>query len=280
MSLKDKQDISSAKNQTYYKWLLLGESKTGKTTAFRTFPGKKLAIALTPRTRAALIGTPDLDLVEHFEQQSSVKKVRGTPEYSIIPRAWDELWTTIVDLWELAHSDEPFPYQSILLDDLTTANTIAMNHVLGLKKKDGSEVPKGLAGAPAQAHYMPQMSLMSRLINGLFLTLPCHILLCGHMTFKENEDTGVSAYYPAVYGSLRESIASWFDEVYETQHEYKKGISRYVWRTLGYGQKQFLGSTIGVPTPFEVNLSESPAGVSKILRSASGLQTHAKGGDK
>ena len=269
MSLKDKEDISSAESQSYYKWLLLGESKTGKTTAFRTFPGKKLAIALTPRTRAALVGTPDLDLIEHFEQQSKIKKVRGTAEYSIIPQAWDGLWTTIVDLWELAHdSDKPFPYQSIMLDDLSTANTIAMNHVLGLKKKDGSEVPKGLAGAPAQAHYMPQMSLMSRLINSLFLTLPCNILVCGHMTFKENEDTGISAYYPAVYGRLRESIASWFDEVYETQHEYKKGTNRYIWRTLGYGQKQFLGSTIGVSSPFEVDLSESVAGVTKILRAA------------
>ncbi len=266
MSLKNKIDMETANRQTFYKWLLLGESKTGKTTAFRTFPGKKLAIALTPRTRSALVGCPQLELVEHFEQESNIKRLRGSQEYSIVPKAWDELWTTIVELWELAHTqDTKFPYESILLDDLSTANVIAMNHVLSLKKKDGTSVPKGLGGAPAQAHYMPQMSLMSRLINGLFLTLPCHILVCGHMTFKENPDTGISAYYPSVYGNLRENIASWFDEVYETRRDFKQGKTSYIWKTAGYGQKQFLGSTIGVKNNLEIKLGQV-AGVEQILQ--------------
>ena len=262
MSLKGAEKLSDQSRPTYYKFLLLGESKTGKTTALRTFPAPRLAIALTPRTRSALAGIPDTDLVEHFEKQSDTRKIRGVSDYSIIPQAWDDLWTTIVDLWELAHSAEPFPYKSILLDDLSTANLIAMNHVLSLKKKDGTEVPKGLAGAPAQAHYMPQMALMERLINGLFLTLPCHIIIAGHMTFKENEDTGISAYFPAVYGSLRERIPSWFDEVYETKVEQRRDkggttSQHYLWVTRGYGQKQFLGSTLGVPNPIEVDLTLS-----------------------
>ena len=271
--LKNKHSLSDQKLPSYYKWLLLGESKTGKTTALRTMPGPRLAIGLTPRTRAALSGTPDTDLVEHFEEQSDTKRVRGTSDYSIVPQAWDGLWNTIVDLWELAHSSEPFPYRSIMLDDLSTANTIAMNHVLSLKKKDGSEVPKGLAGAPAQAHYMPQMALMERLINGLFLTLPCHILVCGHMTFKDNEDTGISAYYPAVFGSLRERVPSWFDEVYEADIDQVRtsgsaARSRYIWRTIGYGQKQFLGSTLNRglwESPVEVDLTQSPSGIERLL---------------
>ena len=265
--------LDDVKSETYYKMLLLGDSKTGKTNAFRTFPTPSLAIGLTPRTRAALAGAKDIELVEHFEQKPTVKKKAGNIEYRLSPKAWDDLWHTIVDLWEFAHGEDSFPYRSVMLDDLSTANLISMNHVLGLKKKNGEEVPTGLAGAPAQQHYMPQMALMERLINSLFLTLPCHILVCGHMTFKENVDTGISAYYPAVFGNLRERIPSWFDEVYETAIVRKDQRTKYVWKTKGYGQKQFLGSTINKGLwkgDFEVDLTESCCGFRKMLEMKGG----------
>ena len=255
--------------ETFYKWLIVGGSKTGKTKAFTTFPGKKLAIGLTPRTRAALAGDPDIDLIEHMEEESKKKLVRGCAEYSIVPKAWDALWDTGVELWELAHSDKPFPYIAIMLDDLTTAVDISMNYILGLKKKDGSEVPKGLAGAAAEAQYMPQMTVLSRFLKTIFLPLPCHIYVTGHVSFVENKDTGVAMYYPKCYGKIRENIASWFDEVYESKREVRKDGLKFVWKTAGYGLMQFLGSTIykeGLWTdPFEVDLKKPIGGFAELL---------------
>lgn len=272
MGLADAKDINNYEIPEFYKVLNIGESKSGKTSGFKTFPGKKLAIGLTPRTRPALAGTPDLQLIEIFEREQERKVVRQSAEYSVVPRAWDDLWYVIADLWELNQSDEPFPYDSIMVDDLTAAGHYAMNHTLSLKKKNGEEVPKGLAGAAAQQHYVPQMALMRRLFYTMLLPLPCHIYVTGHITYKENPDTNIAQYYPKVYGNLREEIGSWFDEVYESVREEKIDPKtrvrklQFMWKTRGYGLKQFIGSTIYTgEDPFIVDLNEKPCGFEKII---------------
>lgn len=243
MSLKNAIPMSETKAIQFYKCLFVGESKTGKTTAFTTFPGKKLAIALSTRTRPALRNC-DCDLLEIFEEQPTAKKVRMNKEYSITPVAFDTLWTTVADLFDLAHSDKLFPYTSIMFDDLSSINQATMNHILSLRKKDGTDMATGMAGAPAEHHYMPQMTLMRRLFS-LILNLPCHILVPAHFVHVEEEATGKFTYLPNIYGkTLRSSFPAWFDEVYETAQTMREGKPVYVWHTQSYGRKQFLGSTL------------------------------------
>jgi len=266
---------TSAESATkeHYSFLLLGQSKTGKTTAFGTMPGNKLAIALTTRTAPALRGTSNCQIITLHEDQPKKKRdpKSGNENYGVTPHAWDDLWTLLNELWALKDSPEPFPYDAIMLDDLSAANDFAMNNVLNLNKGDGSAMSSGLAGAPAEHHYVPQMFLIQQLIYSILLPLPCHIVVCGHTELREDKTSGRFYYFPIVFGNLRTKIASWFDEVYETDKVAKAGEpTRYVWKTEGSGQKRIFGSTINKQnslwqSPLDVTLGQSPCGFAKVL---------------
>ena len=268
--------------ENWIKALLLGKSKTGKTEGSVTLPLVEekpiLHLALTPRTRATLAGYPHVEILEIIEQQLETKKLVTGVQHNIVSEAWDKIYTVLTELWDIANSGKPFPYSGVVLDDSSTLNRYCMNFVLGLKtKKDGKikETEKGIGGAPKwETHFVPHTMEMTKILAGLLIPLPCHIVVCGHYDVYTDDDTKLTLCQPAVYSrALRSVMPSWFNEVYETtaKHDPKEGRERYFWTTFGSGQKDFLGSTMNKQnkiwkSPFEVELDQKPAGFAKLAQ--------------
>lgn len=276
-------DVKNILDEYLFKVLLVGQSKSGKTLSAVTIPlidnKPILTIALTPRTRAAIAGLPNIQLLEIIENEVEERNGPEGKRYSVVPEAWDKINDVCVELWELARAGD-FPYSGILFDDVSAANRYAMNYILSLKKRDKAkkifvDTEKGVGGSPMwEIHYVPHTMEMTRILASMLLSLPCHVIVCGHYEIYDNRDTGMSMAQPAVFSkNLRSQMPSWFNEVYECYSETRKGETKYYWRTHGTGTMGFIGSTLNKQnklwsSPFEVNLDENPCGFVKLLELA------------
>lgn len=266
--------------------LLVGHSKTGKTEGAATFAGQKFFLGLTPRTRATVGHRTDCTVLEISE--AAPKKVSDrrkdpktgrtvTQELLTVenPTGWTDLLKASEELTVLAKSSKPFPYSTVVLDDLTAAGEMAMNYVLRIKGLEGISSPTLLGGVPAQNHYAAQARQLRSLIPLSLLFLPCHFIMCAHLhTYEEYDIKGNptnSKDLPKAYGQIRTEIPSWFDEVYRTYT--RPGIGptdpqEFFWQAQGLS---FLGSTINkqnrlwTGSSFKVNLTEQLFGFEKIL---------------
>ena len=239
---------------TFLKVMLLGPSGSGKTTGACTFPGRKLLIDLDNRAHS-IAGTPDVEVIPCYETSST-------------PRALQKFESIRKELQLLARKDpEAFPYSTIILDGLTALNRITMNWALLLDPK------RGLGGAPAMQHYLPQMNTLAKEILA-YIALPAHVVLTGHPEIIENELDGTTKVLPKTTGKLRTEIANWFSECYKCYRTSVKGKVHYFWDTIGTGVDDFYKSSLNKAeslwkSPLRVNLAEQPCGFAKLLELAS-----------
>jgi hypothetical protein len=256
-----------------FRGMFVGQSKTGKTTAAMTLAGKKLLIDTDNRWRS-VAGWPDVEVLPILDLASSQSVKAGLSVSDLsqdtLVRAWSILYDVNNELWLKARKDQ-LPYDVIVPDGLSSMNRIAMAFILSLKKEDGKDMATGIAGAPAQHHYGPQMHILAQIIHSLS-SLPCHFILTGHMELWEDKKAGTIKYYPRMYGKTRNEIGSWFDECYETTRKFspKEGIPHHYLTTTGYGNKEFLGSSMNLEgkfwkSPFRVDLSKKPCGIQELI---------------
>lgn len=269
-----------------FRGLIVGPSKTGKSTLFAaTAPGKKCILDCENRYHNLIYPEVQVIPILDLASSQSVKPGMTADDMSMetLVRAWNILTDVNNELWFKARKGT-LDFDSLGCDGLSSFNRLAMAFVLSLKhKKDGSEVATGLAGAPAEHHFGPQMHLLSMLLFSLS-ALPVHFVLNGHMDLVEDKKRQETAWFPRLYGKTRHEIGSWYDECYESTRKLDLGSGKQIYQlqTIGYANKQFLGSSMNTEgrywkSPFEVNLNQSPAGIEKLIHLRFGKVP--KGGD-
>lgn len=244
------------------KALLLGDSGGGKSTSAMTLPGRKLVVELDGREES-LAGFPDVEIIPIQEEDPNK------------PRAMDDLVRLKDELWEAARSPEGLPWDSLIVDGLTMLNRYAMNAALNLRDSKGRALTRGLGGAPAQHHYLPQMQYVTQFCMQL-LPLPCHLCFTGHVDLYQDETDKSIHLYPKVTGKTRTEITSWFNETYLCER--KK--DRYVWRTAPYSRYTWLKSAANQlgrywGSELEIDFGNPPTGFEHILNLRFGKETQA-----
>jgi len=241
------------------KALLVGPTKTGKTTSALTVPvekGKKnLLIDIHSKRSQAAVGFDDVEVIS-FKPQS---KPSAKP--------WDELESLVAEMWD-AVAEDNFPYSGIVWDDLSGMKRLCMDSCLSIMASGGKKLATAPGGGPSQAHYGPHIYKTDRLINQI-IPLPCHIVFTGHVYTFEDELTNKLESWPNVYGrGLRGEIGAWFDEAY---HVYADDGKHY-WKTDSDRNLSFLGSTLNHlhkfwdPTkPIEIDFDSPPTGFADLL---------------
>jgi hypothetical protein len=256
-----------------FRGMLTGQSKTGKTTTAMTLAGRKLLIDTDNRWRS-VAGWEDVDVLPVLDLASSqsVKADTNIEDMAqdTLVRAWNILYDINNELWLKARRDK-LEHDVIVPDGLSSLNRIAMAFILSLKKSGGQEMATGPAGAPAKHHYGPQMHILSMLLHSLS-SLPCHFVLTGHLELWEDKKEHTVRYYPRMYGKVRNEVGSWFDECYETTRKFdpKSSTPHHFLTTAGYGNKEFLGSSMNLEgkfwkSPFRVDLSKNVCGLQELI---------------
>ena len=100
------------------------------------------------------------------------------------------------------------PYDTIVVDGITTIADLAMNRILFNNGRAG--------GVPQQQDWLQQMNWIKNFIVTL-LALPKHIVVLAHEQIEKDENFGSIKALPLVTGKLAGKIGLFFDEVYNSQ---------------------------------------------------------------
>jgi len=232
------------------KSMLAGPSGSGKTQSASTLPGKLLFVDYDGRSET-LAGLPNVEILDCYDADPKS------------PKAWMKAEDIRREIWSQVRA-KTFPYDGVIEDGLTQMLRYCMNWSLLLDPK------RGLGGAPAKQHYLPQMKNVGDHVLSL-KSLPLHYLLTVHLEIIEDEEMGGLKYLPKATGKMRTEIPGWFNECfYCLRHPDDKGKLRYYWNTSGNGRWEFLKSTMNQlgkywEDPVEINFSKKPIGFQDIL---------------
>jgi len=245
------------------KAFLAGRSGSGKTQSAITLPGRKLLLDHDNRSET-VAGTPNLEIIKILEPEPRS------------PRAWQKAEAILTEI-NTAITKKTFPYDAIIPDGLTMMGRHSMNWSLLL------DPGRGLGGAPARQHYLPQMDTLSKYVLRM-LALPVHVCITGHMELFEDEEMGGHKLYPKITGKLRSEVENWFNECYFCyRRKGEKGEgTRYYWMTAGSGREEFFKSSMNSlgrfwndPIPLDFSKGK-PVGFQDLLERRFGKRASEK----
>lgn len=142
-------------------------------------------------------------------------------------------------------------YKTIVLDSLTTFSSQVLDYIIktnpGVKRvvsKQGSQ--------PNMADYGILRREFQKLIPGL-LSLPCNIIMIGHIATEKDEATGQVWRGPHMDGSFARDLPIYFKEVYMA---YVDGKGDYLMQTQSNTQYTCRSQIPGLPNPLKSSYLE------------------------
>ncbi len=183
-------------------FLIIGDSGTGKTRLAGTFP--KPYFFDMDKGMASLRGMD----IEYDTFKDSSPKGTPMPDRGIYPygTAWQKFMDKANEIGEQIDKGT-CPFETLVVDSVTTLTQICMNYVLKQKNKVG--------GPPEIQHYGMQMELLKTVFDQL-TSWPLIKVVVSHVQRTENQVTEQEQMLPLVTGKLAGLLPVYFDEVYFT----------------------------------------------------------------
>lgn len=227
--------------------LVIGDGGTGKTRFAASCP--------TPFIYdfdAGMASVRDFD-IEYETFKDAPWRARGkaavNKDLGIYP--WGESWPRLVNhlndiMWEGLEAGT-LPYQTVVLDSLTTLANQSMNYTLRGTAKTGEANPE-------VQHWGTQLRLLEFLMEQI-AAWPVLLVVTAHIKRDDNLVTGTREYLPLVAGQLSGKIGIYFDEVYYTQVTGSGDKRKFTLKTTGGGLYSMAKSRYNVPDGTEATWS-------------------------
>lgn len=200
------------------KFLLLGDTGSGKTTQLLTLPGRKFAYLFDPNAILSLQGH-DIDYEEFLPDRlnlsiKSLKKDVGDKTTNFkndLYLQWEQDFNKKV---ESGFFDD---FDVIAMDSATTFLDLAMDRVLTINGRSGQW--------PQQDDYGPQMMAFTNVCRTL-TSLGKTIFMTGHLETKKDELSGRILRTPMMTGRLKTKIPLLFSDIFicEVENDGKGNI--------------------------------------------------------
>lgn len=207
--------MANAKNAhetTARKFLLLGDTGSGKTTQLLTLPGRKFAYLFDPNAILSLQGH-DIEYEEFLPDKLNLSVKSLSKD-----KGGDKTTNYVNDMyvqWEKDFKDRLSGgffdnYDVIAFDSATTFLDLIMDRMLTIN---------GRAGAwPQQDDFGPQMQTFTNVCRQL-MALGKIIFMTGHLEAKKDELVGRIFRQPMMTGRLRTKIPLLFSDIFVTEVE-------------------------------------------------------------
>jgi hypothetical protein len=197
---------------THHRFLLMGDTGSGKTEQFLTLPGKKFMYIFDANSLPTIRGhdveyeiflPADLNLDVHsLSKDKSAKQIMGSRKTEVYTD-----WEKDFDSRDLTK------FTWVGFDSITTFLDLIMDYVLTINGRPGQW--------PNQDDYGPQMVTFTNVMRtlnsqgiGLYTT--------GHLKFDQDELTKRIYRMPVMTGQLRVKIPLLFSDIFATAHEVDK----------------------------------------------------------
>lgn len=189
-----------------HRFLLLGDTGSGKTTQFLTLPGRKFIYLFDPNALLSLAGN-ELDYEEWLPDRlnlsvKSLKKDVGDKTTNLV----NDLYKRWEDDFDKKMKEGFFDqYDVVGMDSATTFLDLIMDRVLSINGRAGQW--------PQQDDYGPQMMAFTSCVRTL-TSMNKTVFMTGHMEMKQDELTKKIFNQPMMTGRLRTKIPLLFSDIF------------------------------------------------------------------
>jgi hypothetical protein len=225
--------LSDLQASNYVKAAILGTSGAGKTIAALTFPGKKLIADFDNKiSSAANFYAGNKEVLEAVEvRQYGKMPIMGDQKTGRKPRM-KQFLDDIQELYNLQNTKQKLPYDTIVIDTLTTLVDSIMEDYryvsqLGIKRPNQDQ--------NSQQDYGLLAVHLKQIITGI-LSLDCHVLFTGHTQLMKDDQSGMITNEILMPGQMSSKLGIYFEEVYFAK---MNSSGQYVWQTRGDNKTNF-----------------------------------------
>lgn len=242
--------LSELQTSSYVKSLVLGNSGAGKTIAAITFPGRKFIADFDNKISSAAnfyAGNKELENVE--VKQYGKMPIKGDQATGRKSRMQSFL-ADIQELFDLQNKKQKLPYDTIVIDTLTTLVDSIMEDYryvsqLGIKRPNADQ--------NSQQDYGLLAVHLKQIITGI-LALDCHVLFTGHTQLMKDDQSGIITNEILMPGQMSSKLGIYFEEVYFAK---MNSSGQYVWQTRGDNKTNFCRTQRkNIPAEIPANFSE------------------------
>lgn len=144
-----------------------------------------------------------------------------------------------------------FKYKTVVLDSLTTFSALTLSHIVS--SNPGINRVRTKQGAqPGMQDYGILKREFAKLIPGL-LSLPCNVVMLGHINTEKDEYTGKLIRGPLMDGSFAKELPIYFKEVW---HAYADKDGKRYAQTQADGSFDCRSQIPGLPNPIPLSFVE------------------------
>jgi len=155
-------------------------------------------------------------------------------------------------------------HETIVLDSLTLFLDAFMSDIMA--ENPGVKRPNNV---PALQDYQI-LNIQFKDVMSQLLSLPCHIIVVGHITSETNQETGRIFWKPLVPGKLADRLPQIFTEVYRAYVVHQNGQQEYRCQTSSDGEyvcrTQIPGLPQHIPNDFSRLLSFMQKKTSPVVK--------------
>lgn len=230
-------------NTQKMKLLVYGQSGAGK-TVFATGAPKPLVLDFDGKVSSAAS-------FYSVNEPSKLKEIsyEDMTDAPGQPRPFRRFKAVLAQLQKDA-AEGKLAHETVIVDSLTLFIDALMADIM-------AENPgvKRVNGVPALQDFQI-MNIQFKDVMSQLLSLPCHVIVIGHITSETNQETGKIFWKPLVPGKLADRLPQVFTEVYRAYVVYQKGgQAEYVMQTSSDGdyvcRTQIPGLPQNVPSDFK-----------------------------
>lgn len=212
------QTLNDIRTAGALKILIQGDSGVGKTCLAASFPTRTLYLDFDTKVDSA---GEFLRSKGKAEQLSAIEVEQFSPGLSLSPL--EGLTKLINEKLIPQQRAGKIEYETVVLDSITTFSSATLQHIVktnpGIKRNETKQGPQ-----PGLQDYGILRREFQRLIPGL-LSLPCNVIMLGHIAVEKDEATGQIFRHTMMDGSFARELPIYFKEVWRM---YVKDGRRYV----------------------------------------------------
>lgn len=184
--------------------LIYGEAGAGKSVAAATFPGPILWFDWDRKISS---------VASHFRGNDLLKNIQvWQPSPGIEHDSMPEFFEETQKLDDLVASGGKLP-ETIVLDTLTTFSNAMLRHIVRTNPNFKRPEAKQKGASTCQQDYGILKKVFVQMFSGI-LTLPCNIILLGHIKTEKDDSTGEILRQTNMDGSFAKELPSLMEEVY------------------------------------------------------------------